>query len=35
MMKLYRLEPEVAGGFGENTIVSNLENVRSNKDKQS
>jgi len=27
-LKLYGLEPEVAGGFGENTVVSNLDNVR-------
>lgn len=32
-MKLYKLEPEVAGGFGENTIVSNLNNVKSKKEK--
>jgi hypothetical protein len=26
-MKLYELEPEVAGGFGENTVYSNLNEV--------
>ncbi|MCX7113289.1 MAG: hypothetical protein NTX45_24890 [Proteobacteria bacterium] len=26
-MKLYELEPEVAGGFGENTVFSNLNEV--------
>lgn len=33
MMKLHKLEPEVAGGFGENTIVSNLNNVRLKQEK--
>lgn len=32
-MKLYLLEPEVAGGFGENTVVSNLENVRAKRER--
>lgn len=32
-MKLYGLEPEVAGGFGENTVVSNLENVRAKRER--
>ncbi|MBP2656328.1 MAG: hypothetical protein H6Q73_3897 [Firmicutes bacterium] len=32
-MKLYGLEPEVAGGFGENTVVSNLNNVRSKRER--
>ena len=32
-MRLYELEPEVAGGFGENTVVSNLDNVRSKRER--
>lgn len=27
-MKLFELEPEVAGGFGKNTVISNFDNVR-------
>jgi hypothetical protein len=27
-MKLFELEPEVAGGFGKNTIITNIEKVR-------
>lgn len=27
-MKLFEIEPEVAGGFGENTVISNFDNVR-------
>lgn len=32
-LKLYELEPEVAGGFGENTVVSNYDAVRSKQER--
>lgn len=33
ILRLYELEPEVAGGFGENTMVSNLGSVRSKQER--
>jgi len=32
-LRLFELEPEVAGGFGENTVVSNLDNVRAKRER--
>lgn len=32
-MKLYELEPEVAGGFGQNTVVANFDNVREKRER--
>jgi hypothetical protein len=32
-LRLYELKPEVAGGYGENTIVSNIDSVRSKKER--
>lgn len=32
-MKLYELEPEVAGGFGQNTVVANFDNVRQKRER--
>lgn len=32
-LRLYELKPEVAGGYGENTIVSNIDSVRSKQER--
>lgn len=32
-LRLYELKPEVAGGYGENTIVSNIDSVRLKKER--